>query len=143
MSYITPTEIEEFMGIAYTDLKINGESMDDNTWITFVENYQVPIAELIHRYCRVPTFDPTSSRALVVEYRNGKGSTYDDAPYVRGYSGLAAENEYTETDISFYLRNLYFTGSVNINGVSTARAPVVVEEDTACKTAIPAWTART
>jgi hypothetical protein len=142
ITYITTSDVEEFMGIAYTDLKVNGETMDEGAWIQFVQTYQVPIAEMIHRYCRVPTFDPASSRALVIEYRNGRGSSYDDAPYIRGYSGLAKENEYLETDIMFYLRNLYFTGTLNINGTTVTRAPLLVEEDTADKTATPNWLMR-
>jgi len=143
ITYITASELEEFMGIAHTDLKVKGEQMDDATWIQFVETYQIPVAQIIHRYCRVPTFDPTSTKALIVEYRNGRGATETDLPYIRGTTGVSSENEYYETDIEFYLRNLYFSGALTINGVSVTRAEVVVEEDMSSKTAIPTWTART
>jgi hypothetical protein len=138
--YVEVSEVEEFAGIAYTDLKVAGRTMTQEEWQQFVLTYQTPIAELIHRYCRVQTFDPFSSNAQVIEYKSGRGNTSDSYPYIRGSSGsYYTQENYSFQDIEFYLKHLYYTGTQN--GVT--RAAVVVEEDTADKTAIPAWTART
>jgi hypothetical protein len=143
MSYVTPSDVETFVGIAYTDLKVDGRTMTTDEWIAFITSFERPIAKMIHRYCRVPTFDPASSEALVVEYRNGRGANVDDLPYIRGSTGLAFDSDYYDTDITFYLRNLYFTGAITLLGVASTRAALVIEEDTATKTTAPAWTART
>lgn len=137
--YVTASEVETFTGVSYTDFKVNGETMTDAEWTDFVTTYQIPIAGMIHRYCRVVTFDPAATNALVVEYKSGRGATQDDLPYVRGSTGVYNSGDYSTNDIEFYLKHLYFVGTVN--GVT--KAPVVVEEDTACVTAVPAWTART
>lgn len=137
--YVTADEVEKFMGVAYTDLKAEGRAMTKDEWIDFVRVYQVPIADMIHRFCRVPTFDPTSTNALQVEYKSGRGNTSDDAPYIRGSTGVYTLGDYLPNDIEFYLKHLYFTGTIN----SVNYAPVIVEEDTADKTATPAWWART
>jgi hypothetical protein len=136
--YVTASEVETFTGIAHTDLKVAGGTMSIAEWTDFVTVYQVPIAELIHRYCRVPTFDPAASNALQVEKKSGRGCTNDDFPYIRGSTGLYGMGTYLPNDIEFYLKHLYYTGT--IDGV--VKAPLVVEEDTADKTAIPVWTAR-
>jgi hypothetical protein len=137
--YVTASEVEGFLGMAYTDFKVDGRSMTDGEWIDFVRTYQVPIAEMIHRFCRVPTFDPTASNALQVEYKSGRGQTDDDAPYVRGSTGVYSLGQYLPNDIEFYLKHLYFTGKVGTQDFD----PIVVEEDTADKTAAPSWVART
>jgi len=72
--YVEVSEVEEFAGIAYTDLKVAGRTMTQEEWQQFVLTYQTPIAELIHRYCRVQTFDPFSSNAQVIEYKSGRGN---------------------------------------------------------------------
>jgi len=137
--YVTATEVENFLGMAYTDFKVEGRAMTEPEWGEFVLTYQVPIAELIHRFCRVPTFDPTASNALQVEIKSGRGQTDDDAPYIRGSTGVYTLGDYLPNDIEFYLKHLYYTGTVG----RTTYAAVVVEEDTADKTAAPAWTTRT
>lgn len=144
MTYVDATEVETFTGMAYTDLKVAGRTMTEDEWSEFVRAYQIPIADMVHRYCRVPTFDPLSANALVVEYKSGRGQTSDNYPYIRGSTGAVTQDPfysdgYLPTDVEFYLKHLYFAGTVN--GVT--RAALVVEEDTASKTAIPAWTART
>jgi len=137
--YVTASEVETFTGIAHTDLKVAGVSMSDAQWIDFVETYQVPIADMIHRYCRVITFDPTASNALQVEYKSGRGNTSDELPYIRGSTGLYGSGEWLPNDIEFYLKHLYYTGTVN----GVLLAPVVVQEDTADKAGIPVWETRT
>jgi hypothetical protein len=137
--YVEAAEVEEFVGIAFTDLKVSGRTMKDAEWIQFVNTYQVPVADLIHRFCRVITFDPTASNALVTEYKSGRGATEVDLPYIRGSTSVFDGEGYSANDIEFYLKNLYYTGT--INGV--IKAPLVVEEDMAAKTAIPAWSTRT
>jgi hypothetical protein len=138
--YVTPNDVETFMGIAHTDLKVEGRNMTDAEWIDFVAVYQIPIAELIHRHCRVPTFDPTASNALVVEMKSGRGCTNDDFPYVRGSTSVYGLGTYLPNDIEFYLKNLYYPGGT-INGVTYPA--LVVEEDMAVKTAVPDWDTRT
>jgi hypothetical protein len=137
--YVTATEVETFMGISHTDLKVEGRTMTDAEWNDFVAVYQIPVSELIHRYCRVPTFDPFADNALVVELKSGRGCTADDQPYIRGSTGLYEGGDYLPNDIEFYLKHLYYTGQVG----SVTRAPLVVEEDTADKASPWAWTART
>lgn len=138
MAYVTSKEVEAFVGVAYTDLKVNGETMTEAQWKDFVEVYQIPVADMIHRYCRVPTFDPTSPQGLVVEIRNGHCATDQDIPYARG-STYSTGVDYYPYDYEYYLQNLYFTGTVN--GVTYD--PVLVEEDTQDKTATPIWFSRT
>jgi hypothetical protein len=137
--YVTASEVGEFTGIAYTDMKIDGETMTEAQWKSFVNTYQVPIAELIHRYCRVVTFDPTSPNALVTEYKSGRGNTSDDLPYVRGATSVYGSGDWALSDIEFYLKHLYYTGTIN----NVLKAPLIIEEDTASVNDIPAWVART
>jgi hypothetical protein len=144
MVYVTASEVEEFSGVAHTDLKIAGRTMTDAEWISFVDTYQKPVSDVVHRYCRVPTFDPTSPEGLIVERRDGHTSADNDFPYSLGVGYSTA---YTSTygydvnpqDYEYYLPNLYFTGIVN--GVNFP--PIVIEEDMANKSAAPSWTVRT
>jgi hypothetical protein len=126
---ISHTDIEEFTGIAFTDLRKAGAEMTDIDWQDFVTKYVEIIAQIVHKYCNVQTFDPTQPEAVIVEYRNGRGCT-DDWDYPA---------QYLPQDYQFYLRELYFTGTIS----GTPYAPVKVEEDLAGKTEIPSWTTRT
>lgn len=137
--YVTASEVGEFTGIAYTDMKVDGETMTEAQWKQFVQTYQIPIADMIHRYCRVVTFDPTASNALVTEYKSGRGNTSDDLPYVRGATSVYGSGDWALSDIEFYLKHLYYSGT--INGVN--KPPLIVEEDTASITDVPAWSTRT
>ena len=125
---LTNKDIEEFTGFTYTDMMDNGAVMTQLEWETFCADYVEVIAQIVHRYCNVPTFDPTQPEALIVELRNGKGAT-DDSVW---------PNTYYQSDKEYYLREMYYTGT--IDGVTYAA--IVVEEDTAGKSAIPAWTTR-
>jgi hypothetical protein len=126
---ISNTTIENYTGVAYTDLMDNGAQMTAIQWAAFCTAYVEIIAQIVHRYCNVPTFDPTQPEALIVELRSGRGAT-DDSVY---------PSTYTQNDQEFYLREIYFTGTIG----AVTYAPLVVEVDTAGKTAIPAWTTRT
>lgn len=126
---LTNKDVEELCGITYTDMLINGAQMTQVEWETFCADYVEIIAQIVHKYCNVQTFDPQQPESLIVELRNGRGST-DDWNFPTAY---------LPQDYQFYLRELYYTGTIG----GTAYAPVVVEEDTAAKTDIPAWTART
>lgn len=137
--YVDATEVEVFTGVAYTDLKVAGRTMTEAEWADFVRTYQVPIAELVHRFCRVRTFDPLASNAQVIEYKSGRSYTSDDYPYIRGSTGVYNSGDYKPGDVDYYLSHLYFTGTAN--GVT--RAALIIEEDTAGQTAIPSWVART
>ena len=126
---LTNKDVEELCGITYTDMLNNGAQMTQVEWETFCADYVEIIAQIVHKYCCVQTFDPQQPEALIVELRNGKGYTNDwDYP-----------TAYLPQDYQFYLRELYYTGTID----GTAYAPVVVEEDTAGKTDVPAWTVRT
>jgi hypothetical protein len=137
--YVTASEVGEFTGIAYTDMKVDGETMTEAQWKQFVTVYQVPIADMIHRYCRVVTFDPTAANAIVTEYKSGRGNTSDELPYVRGGTSIYGSGEWLPNDVEFYLKHLYFTGKIN----NVLKAPVIVEEDTADKLSVPSWNKRT
>jgi hypothetical protein len=139
MVYVTSSEVEEFTGIAYTDMKVNGETMDEGQWNEFVRIYQVPIQDMVHRFCRVPTFDPTASNALCVELKSGRGATADELPYNLGSTSIYTSADYQPGDIEFYLKNLYYTGTIN----STTYAPLVIEENVSSENAIPSWSTRT
>lgn len=125
---ITQQDIESYCGCAYTDLMVNGAPMSSPEWQAFVEDYVEVVAQIVHRYCNVPTFDPAQPEALIVEYRSGRGAT-DDTTY---------PTQYLPNDTTFYLRELYYG-----TGATPTYAPIVVEEDTASKTAPPNWTTRT
>ena len=122
---ISHTDIENFTGITYTDMQDNGIPMTAGQWSTFCTTYVEIIAQIVHRYCNVPTFDPAQPEALIVELHSGRGAT-DDSTW---------PTQYYPNDYQLWLRELYIT-----NGTYAA---VVVQEDTASKTAVPAWTTRT
>jgi hypothetical protein len=126
---ISHTDIEEFTGISHTDLRKAGLEMTDKDWQDFVTEYVEIIAQIVHKYCNVPTFDPVQPEALIVELRDGRGCT-DDWDYPA---------QYLPQDYQFYLRELYYTGTIGV----TPYAAVKVEEDTAGKTEIPVWVTRT
>jgi hypothetical protein len=119
--YFTIQEIKDLLGFSARDMKTNGVQMSDTEFANLVDTYEPMIAQMVHRFCNVIDFRPT----LVVEYKNGRGASNDDTPTAG----------YLDSDVEFYLRNLYFTDDT--------RAPIVVEEDTAGATAIPSWATRT
>jgi hypothetical protein len=118
---ITPAEVKTFTGWTFTDLINAGVPMTTGELDAFIATYVEVCAQVVHKYCNVPTFDPAQPEAAIIELRNGKGST-DDSTY---------PTQYNQQDFQFY-RDLYYE--------TTA---IVVQEDTAGKTAVPAWTTRT
>ena len=58
-------------------MMINGQQMESTDWISFCTTYIEVIAQVVHRYCNVPTFDPGQPEALITEYRSGRGPTDD------------------------------------------------------------------
>lgn len=128
MGYVTVTEVKRFTGMCCEDFRVDGRDMDEAELTAFVADMQGAIAQMIHRYCRVPTFDPTSSQAAVTEYHAGRGANDFDT----------AQTDYLPSDYQFYLRNLYYTGTYN--GVTYA--PLMVKEDVNPKTMPPAWVTR-
>ena len=123
---LTHTDIENFAGGAYTDFMLNGQVMQSTDWITFCTTYIEIIAQIVHRYCNVPTFDPAQPEAAITEYRAGKGPT-DDWDY---------PTQYLPSDRQFYLRDLYYPG----NG-STIPG-LLVYEDVGGKSSPPQWVLR-
>jgi len=125
MTYVTSVEIETFMGLHHPDFMIGNQPMTKPQWISFTEENVPRVAQILHRYCNVLTFDLADAKSAVVEYQSGRGATNDDDK----------TSEYTDTDITFFLRQLYYTDGTH--------AAVVVEEDMNPKTSVPAWTTRT
>lgn len=120
VAYFTIQEMKEFMGFSARDLKVNGVQMTDDDFLNLVLAFEPRIAQMVHRYCNVPTFFPT----LIVEYKNGRGASDDDS----------ARSDFLESDTSFYLRNLYLTDSTH--------EAIVVQEDVDT-TGAESWTTRT
>lgn len=118
-------DIKEFMGFSNKDLKINGVQMSDAEFEEFCEVYIPKIEQMVHRFCNVTSFEPT----LVIEYKNGRGASDDDS----------ATSDYLDSDVEFYLRNLYLESS----GPTPVCSPIIVEEDTSAPTATPNWVVRT
>jgi len=113
--------IEAFTGMSAEEFKLGGRMMTDPEWTDFLYSTMVSAAQVIHRFCNVPSFEPT----LITEFHNGRGATNDEA----------ATSDFFESDYTFYLRQLYLT--------SGTYTPVVVQEDTSPKTAAPSWVTRT
>jgi hypothetical protein len=126
---LSHTSIEEFTGIAFTDMMINGEQMTLADWIAFCTTHIEVIAQVVHRYCNVPTFDPGQPEALITEYRSGKKAS-DDWDY---------PNRYLPEDSRFYLLRIYYPGGT-VNG--TVLPAITVYEDVGGKTAPPEWVLR-
>jgi hypothetical protein len=123
---LSHTDIEQFTGFAYTDLMLNGQQMESTDWISFCTTYIEIIAQIVHKYCNVPTFDPAQPEAAITEYRAGKGPSDDwDYPV-----------QYLPPDYQFYLRELYYPG----NG--TTIPGLLVYEDVGGKTNPPQWVLR-
>jgi hypothetical protein len=104
---LSHTDVEQFTGIAYTDMMINGQQMESSDWISFCATYIEIIAQVVHRYCNVPTFDPGQPEALITEYRSGRGPT-DDWDY---------PPQFLPSDYQYYLRDLYYPGGT-VNGAT-------------------------
>jgi len=119
---ITSSTIEQFTGIAYTDMMINGEPMTAAQWATFCTTYVEVVAQVVHRYCNVPTFDPAQPEAVITEYRSGKNAT-DDWDY---------PPQYLPQDYRFYLLWPYYAGTTALK----------VYEDVGGKTSPPEWVLR-
>lgn len=122
MTYVTKDDVQTFMGFSNKDLKINGVQMSESEFQNFVEIYEPKIAQMVHRFCNVVSFEPT----VVIEYKDGRGSSDDDS----------STSDYLDSDVEFYLRNLYLVGP------TPTYAPIVVEEDTSPPTSSPAWVVR-
>ena len=122
MTYVTTSDVQSFMGFSNKDMKINGVQMSDAEFQDFVSTHEPRIAQMVHRFCNVISFEPT----LVVEYKNGRGTSDDDS----------STSDYLDSDVEFYLRNLYLVGPTPIY------APIIVEEDNSPPTAAPAWVTR-
>ena len=122
---ISQADVETYTGVCYTDMMESGIPMTLAQWQSFISEYVEIIAQVVHRYCNVPTFDPAQPEASIVELHSGRGPT-DDSVW---------PTQYYPNDYQFWLRELYLTNDTY--------DPVVVEEDTAGKTTIPAWTVRT
>jgi hypothetical protein len=127
--YITVNDVERFTGASAGDFRISGAPMSQAEWVAFVTDMHTSIVQMIHRYCRVTTFDPTAPNSLVTELHSGKGYSDYDTPTA----------DYIETDWQYYLRDLYYPGGT-ING--TVYAPLVVTEDVNPKNLAPAWCTR-
>jgi hypothetical protein len=125
MVYVTLQDVKEFMGFSNKDMKINGVQMSEAQFEDFVNMWEPKIAQMIHRYCNVTTFYPT----LVTEYKNGRGASDDDTP----------TSDYLDSDVTFYLRNLYLTDDPVTTPV--VYAPISVYEDIT-PTGTPTWTLR-
>jgi len=126
MVYVTLEDVKEFMGFSNKDMKIDGVQMSDAQFGSFVTTWEPNIAQMIHRYCNVTSFYPTQ----ITEYKNGRGASNDDT----------ATSDYLDSDVTFYLRNLYLTDDPVV--IPAVYAPIAVYEDTT-PTAIPTWTLRT
>ena len=118
---LSHTDIESYTGIAFSDMMINGEQMTLAEWETFCTTYIEVIAQVVHRYCNVPTFDPTQPEAVITEYRSGKPPS-DDWDY---------PNQYLPQDYRYYLLRLYYPTPA-----------ISVYEDVGGKTAPPEWVLR-
>lgn len=126
---LTSADIEQFTGITATDMLIDGQQMTSTQWDTFCTTYIEIIAQVVHRYCNVPTFDPGQAEALMTEYRSGKKAS-DDWDY---------PNQYLPQDYRYYLlHNYYPGGTVN----SVVLPAIKVYEDVGGKTAPPEWVLR-
>ena len=118
---LSHSDIEQYTGIAFTDMMINGEQMTLAQWTTFCTTYIEVIAQVVHRYCNVPTFDPAQPEAIITEYRSGKQPS-DDWDY---------PNKYLPQDYRFYLLHNYYPTPA-----------ITVYEDVGGKTAPPEWVLR-
>lgn len=125
MVYITLSDITEFAGFSNKDMKINGVQMSDAQFGSFVDMWEPKIAQMVHRYCNVTTFYPT----IITEYKNGRGASDEDTP----------TSGYLESDVTYYLRNLYLTDEPVVTPVVYPR--IAVYEDTT-PNATPTWTLR-
>ena len=121
MVLTSQANIEQYSGFSYNDFKIAGVKMTSNQWAAFIADLIPRVEQWMYRFCRVPTFDPTSALNPILEIQSGSGQTnYDDAT-----------PDYNPTDIVYYLRNLY------VNDAS-----LVVQEDVNDKSLPPAWVTR-
>ena len=122
-------DVENFTGLAFTDFQVNGQQMESSDWIAFCATYIEIIAQVVHRYCNVPTFDPGQPEALITEYRSGRGPT-DDWDY---------PPQFLPSDYQYYLRDLYYPGGT-VNGATIPG--LLVYEDVGGKTSPPEWVLR-
>ena len=118
---LSHSDVESYTGIAFSDMMINGEQMTLADWESFCTTYIEIIAQVVHRYCSVPTFDPAQPEAVITEYRSGKQPS-DDWDY---------PNKYLPQDYRYYLLRLYYPTPA-----------ITVYEDVGGKTAPPEWVLR-
>ena len=115
MALVTRSDVEQYTGFKYSEFTENGLEMTEGQWVEFIEMLIPKITQMIHRFCKVYSFEP----ATFTEYHNGRGATNYDS----------AVCDYNEEDYTFYLRQLYSD-------------TMVVSEDTASKNAVPTWVTR-
>jgi hypothetical protein len=129
MTYITQADIEQFTGFTYTNFTIAGAVMSAPQWAAMIAAYIPYVEQIIHRYCNVTSFDPTTE---IVEYHSGRGASNDD---MGGYNpsyyyyGTQQGSAYITSDRTFYLREPLYSMTT-------------VEEDTSSKTEVPNWVTR-
>lgn len=79
MVYVDRVSVVNFTGFSHTEFKVDGRAMTSTEFddlIEFCDNYA---AQLIHRYCNVPTFELHS----VTEYHNGRGASDDERAHLQ------------------------------------------------------------
>jgi hypothetical protein len=116
MALVTQDDIEQYTGFKYSDFTENGLEMTAVQWTDFIAKLIPKVTQMIHRYCNVVSFEPTS----YTEYHNGRGNTNYDT----------AVADYNEEDRVYFLRQLYCD-------------TLLVYEDTSTKNAAPNWVLRT
>lgn len=126
---LTHSDVESYTGATFQDFMINGQKMTETEWQTFCTNYIEIIAQVVHRYCNVQTFDPGQPEAVITEFRSGQKAS-DDWDY---------PNQYLPQDYRYYLLNLYYPGGT----VNSVTIPAIkVYEDVGGKTSPPEWVLR-
>lgn len=78
MSYFTLSELEAYSGLGRTDFKSAGTQMATADWVSFATFEHDAIAQIIDRWCNVPTFESHT----VIEYKNGRGASGDFGEYL-------------------------------------------------------------
>ena len=127
MAYVTQADIESFTGMANTDFKVGSVTMTPAQWTAFITLMEPNIAQAIHRYCNVTSFDSTTD---IVELHSGRGASNDE--YGTTGSSIvygAAGSTYIPSDRMFYLREIFYSMTS-------------VQEDMSSKTSIPSWVTR-
>ena len=117
MALVTQADIEEYSGFKYSDFTESGLPMTAPQWASFISTLIPQVTQMIHRYCKVFSFEPAS----YIEYHSGKGANNFDS----------AVSDYDYEDTIYFLRQLY------VNDGS-----LIVQEDMGTKQTIPLWALR-